>query len=678
MPIEHFQSPEHHGLENHGPELQGSEPQRPEHPCLDHSNSLPANGGARYRLLALLVAGALATACSGPGDGTKNQEASPEMAESTKPSTNIDPHSFSRPEEAAVEHLDLDLTVDFEAKTLSGRASLQLRRAAGSEALILDTRDLDIRSVSSADGSPITFELGPEMEHLGRSLTVPLGPGVNTVHIDYSSRPEAAAVQWLSPAQTSGGKLPFLFTQSQAILARTWVPCQDSPGVRMTYNATIRVPPGLMAVMSAENDPELRPDGVYTFRMPQAIPSYLLALAVGDLRFQPMGERTGVYAEPAVVEAAAWEFAETEAMMDAVDALYGPYLWGRYDILVLPPSFPFGGMENPRLTFVTPTILAGDRTLVALIAHELAHSWSGNLVTNANWNDFWLNEGFTVYLERRIMEATQGRPYSEMLATLGQQDLHQELERQGSGSVDSHLRLDLAGRDPDDGMTDIAYEKGYFLLRSMEEAVGREAFDTYLRGYFERHSFQSLTTDDFLQDLSEHLLAAHPEAEKAVDLAGWIDGPGLPEGASRATSDAFDQVEAQIAAWTGGTAAGKLAVEGWSSHEWLHFLRSLPEDLAAERLAELDAAFAFTESGNSEVLSAWLTQSIDHGYEPAFPTLERFLMEVGRRKFLRPLYTHLAATENGKKIALEIYAKARPGYHAVSVQTLDALLGWQG
>ncbi|HUO86951.1 MAG TPA: M1 family aminopeptidase/hydrolase, partial [Thermoanaerobaculia bacterium] len=362
-----------------------------------------------------------------------------------------DPHSFSEPWDVAISHLDLDLAVDFERRVLAGRASLTLDRRADSDRLVLDTRGLAIDRVTLDDGGEARFTVGAPDPTLGAPLTIALDPDTEVVHVEYETSPDAAALQWLTPEQTAGGEHPFLFSQCQAILCRTIIPLQDTPSVRITYDVTLRVPPQLLAVMSAENPTTKSDSGVYRFSMPQAVPSYLLALAVGDLEFRSMGPRTGVYAEPSVVEAAAWEFAETEQMIEAAEGLYGPYRWGRYDILVLPPSFPFGGMENPRLTFATPTILAGDRSLVALVAHEAGHSWSGNLVTNALWDDFWLNEGFTVYVERRLMEELRGRDYSEMLAALGRQDLEQTIAELGADSADTHLHLDLAGRDPDEG-----------------------------------------------------------------------------------------------------------------------------------------------------------------------------------------------------------------------------------
>lgn len=608
---------------------------------------------------------------SAPEPATPPASAAP----STAPAAVDDPHSFARPEEVAVEHLALDLTVDFDRRQLIGRASLRLRNPGGATSLHLDTRDLEIRRVLLDSGAEARFTLGEAVPYLGRDLAVEITPATQMVHVDYATSPEAAALQWLEPRQTSG-EHPFLFTQSQAILARTWVPCQDTPGVRATYQAVVRVPRGLMAVMSAENPTARAADGVYRFRMPQAVPSYLLALAVGDLVFQPLGQRAGVYAEPAVVERAAWELADTPKMIAAAERLYGPYRWGRYDLLVLPPSFPFGGMENPRLTFATPTILAGDRSLVSLVAHELAHSWSGNLVTNATWNDFWLNEGFTTYFEQRIMEALYGREYSEMLAALGRTELDEAIADLGAESADTRLKLDLAGRDPDDGVGAVAYQKGHLLLRRLEEEVGRQRFDKFLRSYFERHAFRSIDTERFLALLDRELLAARPDLREEVRQ--WVYQPGLPATAPKPRSDRFARAAAQAAAFAAGTAAAQLTTDGWSTHEWLHFLHSLPSPLPAERLADLDAAFGLTASGNSEILQAWLLAAIAGDYEPAYPALERFLTTIGRRKFLRPLYEALAKSPAGMERALRIYERARPGYHSMSRLAVDKILDWRG
>jgi leukotriene-A4 hydrolase len=613
----------------------------------------------RFLPLALILL-LLATGCR------ERQAAVPALAR--------DPHSFARPEEVAVRHLALDLDVDFERQRLRGTAALHIENRAEAATLYLDTRDLDIERVTlGPEHAEAEFTLGEEVAYLGRPLAVTIRPETQLVTVHYASRPQAAAVQWLAPEQTAGKKHPFLFTQSQAILARTWVPTQDTPGVRMTYEATVRVPRELMAVMSAENPAEKSADGVYRFRMSQPIPAYLLALAVGDLEFRELGPRAGVYAEPSIVKAAAWEFADTPQMIEAAEKLYGPYRWERYDILVLPPSFPFGGMENPRLTFATPTVLAGDRSLTALVAHELAHSWSGNLVTNATWNDFWLNEGFTRYFEQRIMESVYGREYAEMLAQLSLQDLKEELA--GMPPRDTHLQLDLAGRDADDGMTSVAYDKGFFFLRMVEEAVGRERFDPFLRGYFDQFAFRSMDSQGFVAYLRQHLVRGDKELEAKLRIDEWVFGPGLPPNAPQVVSARFAAVEQQVEAFAKGTPARKLETKDWSTHEWLHFIRNLPSPLSARRMAELDAAFGFTKTGNSEVLFAWLMRAIESDYRAAYPALERFLTSQGRRKFVRPLFARLAETEAGRERAQRIYAKARPAYHSITRQAIDDVLG---
>jgi aminopeptidase N len=589
-----------------------------------------------------------------------------------------DPHSYARPAEARVTHVSLDLTPDFEARQLRGTAALTVERAAGAQHLVLDTQDLHIDRVTDGKGAALLFALGPGDPVMGQALTISLSPDTELVAVAYETSPDAGALQWLAPPQTTSGALPFLFTQGQAILTRTWIPTQDSPGIRQTYDAAIHVPAGMQAVMSAERtssdgEPDTSGRSTARFRMEHAIPPYLIALAVGELAFRAIGGETGVWAEPAVVDRAAAEFAEVDGMMDAAERLYGPYRWGRYDILVLPPSFPYGGMENPRLTFATPTVLAGDRSLVSLIAHELAHSWSGNLVTNATWNDFWLNEGFTTYIEARLMEELRGTRYADMLRQLGRQDLDAAVESLGGPQhPDTRLRLDVAGRSPDEGLTSIAYEKGAAFLETVESVVGRERLDAFLRDYFDRFAFQPMTSGRMIDYMQEELL--QPGEAERVDLQAWIFEPGIPGNVPGVQSEAFAEVDRQLSAWRDGAGASSLQTSGWTTHEWLHFLRNLPEDIPAARLADLDRTFDLSSTGNSEMLFAWLRIAIRNRYEPAFPALERFLRSQGRLKFVRPLYQDLAATGWGRAMAERIYRDARPTYHPLAVDAIDRIL----
>ena len=589
----------------------------------------------------------------------------------SKEDLRVDLHSFSEPHHVVTTHLDLDVEVDFEKEIISGKARYEIKNLTGHNQLVLDVNGLEIEKVT-IDNKASSFQLGYQDSILGQPLIIDVDEDTKAVSIFYKTGADAKALQWLNPKQTAGKKYPFLFTQSQAILARTWLPCQDSPGVRFSYTAKVKVPKDLLAIMSAENPTEKITDGEYKFKMNQAVPAYLMALGVGDLVFESLGEQTGVYAEPSVIKKASYEFSETQKMLEIAEMMYGKYAWDRYDMLVLPPSFPFGGMENPRLTFVTPTILAGDRSLTSLVAHELAHSWSGNLVTNKTWDDFWLNEGFTVYFERRIMEKLEGREYADMLSLLGKQDLEHEVSALGHFHKDTHLKLDLSGRDPDDGFTDIAYEKGFFLLRLIEETVGRKQFDIFLKKYFTTHAFKVMDTEAFVTYINNNLLDSQPKLKEKIRLEEWIYSPGIPDNCPKVNSIKFDAVEGAIKSFKKGYPLVNIKTQGWSSHEWLHFLRNLPEDMDRNDLQKLDQAFGFTSSGNSEVLNAWFQLTIPSGYMQADKDLEGFLLTVGRRKFLKPLYEALYKKDPEK--AKRIYKKARDNYHTVTIQTLDAIV----
>jgi leukotriene-A4 hydrolase len=619
-----------------------------------------------------------------------------------------DPHSYSRPEQVRVAHVGFNWVVDFDAATLTGDVVLLLERTDPNAPLLLDSRDFDLKHVFTGklDASPgergvpelatdairndaswtaAAFTIGERNRSFGAPISVVLPAGANAVKLTYATRPDATGLQWLEPSQTAGKRAPFLYSQSQAIHARSWIPAQDSPGVRTTWDAIVEVDEGFTAVMAADQLGELpRADGsktrAFRFVMPQPVPAYLVALAVGELERRELGPRTAVWADPAVVEVAAREFADMESMLSSAEALYGAYAWGRYDVLVLPPAFPFGGMENPRLTFATPTLLAGDRSLVAVIAHELAHSWSGNLVTNKTWGDLWLNEGFTVYFERRIVEAIYGPERATIEAVIGKRELLAELrdpELLGNKPEFQKLSQDLRGIDPDESFSGVPYEKGALLLGALERAYGREVFDQFLRDWFTTHAFGTVATRDFLEFVDAQLVGKHPivDGAKLPDLGAWIEGTGLPDDAPEPRAEVLDAVEADAKAFAAGERkARQLNTRGWTPWHWLHFLRSLPAELTAEQMAQLDEAFALTDSGNAEILGEWLELAARCRYEPAYGRLESFLIEVGRRKFLMPIYRALATTDEGRKQAKTIYGKARPGYHAISRGSIDELL----
>lgn len=617
-------------------------------------------------LMAALVAAPLLAAA-----GCKSNS-SPEVVREARPIP-MDIHSHAEPNRVRVTHVRLDLTVDFEQQVAVGLAELDLARIDPAAPLVLDALALRIEEVKGTDGTGRDYKLGTPDESLGSALTIQLKPKDTSVTVFYRTTRGCEAMQWLAPEQTADGTDPFLFTQGQSILTRSWIPLQDSPGVRVTYEARIHAPAGLTAVMSAKQHGFK--DGAWRFSMKHPIPSYLIALAVGKIEFRQLSNRTGVWAEPSVVDACAAELEDTESMVQSAEKLFGPYRWGRYDMLVLPPAFPFGGMENPRLTFLTPTMFAGDKSLVGLIAHELAHSWSGNLVTNATWRDFWLNEGTTTYIEQRIMEEVYGSDRSDMESLLGYDGLLREIAEMAPR--DTVLHIDLEGRHPDEGFSGVPYEKGALFLRRMEFDYGRARFDEFLTTYFDEHAFMSITTAEFEAYLREKLLTPEPQPSIRADIEEWFTQPGLPADAPRPSSTELARVDDALRDLWLAQVPANLDTNGWVTQQWLHFLEGLPAQLSQQQMADLEEAFAFTGSGNNEILAVWLRLSIANAYAPTDARLEQFLMTVGRRKFLQPLYQELAKSEQGKQRAREIYANARPRYHSVSTGTIDEILGWE-
>ncbi|AOE49740.1 M1 family metallopeptidase [Kangiella sediminilitoris] len=610
------------------------------------------------------------------------QEVTTEV-KSEKPGTgkaetsDIDEHSYGNLDEVDLHHLDLNLTVNFEAKSLQGYVDLSFERLKDNVTeLDLDTRDITIEKAqiwSSGEWKDTTFELAEKDPVLGSELTVALDDETTKARVYYQTQPQASGLQWLTPEQTAGKKHPFVYSQAQAIHARSFIPIQDSPSVRVTYNANLKTPKELLAVMSAFNEPDTELDGDYYFEMPQPIPPYLIALGVGNLEFKAMSDRTGVYAEPSLVDASVAEFEDTEEMVRVTEDMFGPYRWGRYDLLILPPSFPYGGMENPRLSFITPTVIAGDKSLVNLIAHELAHSWSGNLVTNATWRDFWLNEGFTSYVENRIMEELYGEDRAMMEKALAVQDLRNEVQELPERYTVLNVNLD--GNDPDDAFSGVPYVKGQMFLVYLEKKFGREVFDQFLVDYFNNHAFQSLTTQEFESYLKKNLLDKHPGIVSMDQVKVWLHEPMLPDMMPNPTSDAFTTIDSETKSWLAGEAKlDSLGSADWTVHEWLHFLNNLPEDLTQERMKQLDSEFNLTDSTNNEIAHAWLLLSLKTGYDAIMPRLETYLVSIGRRKLIVPLYKQLMETEEGAQFAKRVYDIARPGYHPLAQGTLDEVI----
>ena len=589
-----------------------------------------------------------------------------------------DAHSYAETDKVVVSAVALDLAVDFDRRELAGTAELALDwKDAASRTLVLDTRDLSIEAVDAIDGGGAAraarFSLRKRDPILGSALEIRLDAPAPRVRVRYRTSPGASGLQWMAPAQTAGKRHPFMFSQSESIHARSWVPLQDTPSVRFTYTAHLAVPKGLRAIMSASNDTRHPLDGDFRFAMAKPIPSYLLAIAVGDLAARETGPRSAVYAEPSVVDAAASEFADTEKMIATTEKLYGPYRWDRYDILVLPPSFPFGGMENPCMTFATPTVIVGDKSLVSLVAHELAHSWSGNLVTNAAWKHMWLNEGFTTYVENRIVEAIYGKAQADEEFILSADELRGEVDE--TPKSDQRLVPDFDGRDPDDAGSDFAYTKGAWLLRTLEASYGRDVFDAYLRGYFDHFAFRSITTDTMLAYLDENLIRKNPGHMSLAEVKAWIGEPGIPRDAAVPKSPRFEAIAAARAEWLAGKRrADSLDAGSWNTQEWMYFLDGLPKKLPASQVAELDAAHHLTGAANAEIARRWYLVAIRSDYQPARQAMAAYMTRIGRRYLVVPLYEALAKTPDGRAFAREVYAKAKPGYHPLTQASIEKAL----
>lgn len=633
----------------------------------------------RHSILALCLVAALAAGCSRDAAPPADPAAKDAAAVTTADQKNVaevDEYSFSEPDRVRIEDLALELKVDFDNRQLAGSATYTLKWLdPKATQLILDTRDITIEKVvgERADGKwdDLKFAVAEKDKVLGNKFTIEAPQRNPRIRVTYRTSPDASGLQWLTPEMTQGKKSPFMFSQSQQIHARSWVPLQDTPRVRFTYTAHVTSPQDAMVLMSADNDPKAARDGDYTFKMPQKIPSYLLAIAAGDLVFQPISERAGVWAEPGMVKKASDEFADTEKMMATAERLYGPYRWQRYDILVLPPSFPYGGMENPRLTFATPTVIVGDRSLVSLVAHELAHSWSGNLVTFSTPKDSWLNEGFTSYVENRIVEDLYGKEAADMEKVISRNELAAEYRE-----LDPKLQV-LALRpgtlaDPDGQSSSTVYTKGAWFLQFLEERFGREAFDPFLKEYFNHFAFQSIPTTKFIEYAKANLLDKYPGKVTEAELDQWIYEPGVPDSAPKTVSPRFDAVDAARKAWLdNGTLPAKDATAKWSTQEWVHFIDGMPETLKPEQLAALDAAFHFTGTPNGEIAQRWYPLAVRSGYAQANEAAAEFIARVGRRKLIMPTYSELVKTPQGLKLAEETFARARAGYHPITTQSVE-------
>ncbi|XP_078430070.1 peptidase M1 family protein [Wolffia australiana] len=603
----------------------------------------------------------------------------------------IDPHSFADDDEPMTEHVSLSLYLDFSRSVIRGTAVVTLSRPHAGR-ITLDARALEIAAVVRPDGgAPIPFELSyPPDPIKGQALSVNLTSPSSAFVIAFSTSPSSTALQWLTPAQTSTKALPFVYTQCQAIHARSVFPCQDTPSARIRYSARLNIPEPLSAAMAAARVRRRAPilgeaapgcpdaawcaagRAVEEFHMVQPVPPYLFAFAAGEIRRREVGPRSCVYAEGTAetVAAAAAEFAGVEDMIVAGEALFGEYQWERFDLLVLPPSFPYGGMENPRMTFLTPTVIRGDGSGAQVVAHELAHSWTGNLITNKTNNDFWLNEGFTTYAERRIVEVVQGKERAALNMGIGWRGLNKEMERFKNRMEFTKLKTNQEGVDPDEIYSEVPYEKGFHFLWRIEREIGRFEFDIFLKKYIEKFKFQSVDTETFVEFLKDNV----PGIEKRVDIETWVHGTGIPADAKEPESALYTKIVAMAERFNHPELA---AVAEWQGQEWELYLENLPRPLQPSQVVDLDTCFGLAESKDWEVKVAFLDLAISSGCEQYLGMVEKALKEVGRMKYLRPLYSALLrgpCQDQGKILAHRVFAEARDSYHPIAQGVVQSIL----
>ncbi|XP_014207128.1 leukotriene A-4 hydrolase [Copidosoma floridanum] len=583
-----------------------------------------------------------------------------------------DPNSFSRPDLAVVTHIHLNVKVNFTRKMFEGSVILDVEKKGDTNVLILDVRGLVILSITNIfDGSRLDYCIEKGVDYGSKlSVELPDDPIIDDgkisykIKIDYRTSQDSTAIQWLNPEQTAGGKHPYLFSQCEAIHARSMLPCQDTPFVKSTYTAEITAPAELNVLMSAIKEKIIDVDKalkIHRFHQPVPIPSYLIAIAAGALVSKQIGPRTRVWTEKELLDKGAYEFEETEKMLKTAEDICGPYVWGVYDLLILPPSFPFGGMENPCLTFVTPTLLAGDRSLANVVAHEISHSWTGNLVTNMNFEHFWLNEGFTVFVERKIL----GRMYDDKVrhfaALMGVQSLKTALITLGDKNPLTNLVTNLIGIDPDDAFSVVPYEKGHIFLFYLEQLLGGpDVFEPFLRSYLEEFKYKSLSTTQWKEYLFKYF-SDKVEVLDKVDWNAWFNEPGLPPVIPKYDTTLAQEYLDLAAKWLADKPISEFSksdIENWTSNQKEAFLAELVlnnKSLSLDQVKSMSELYRFDSRQNSEIRFNWLRLCLKSRWEEKVSEALDFATSQGRLKFVRPLFQDIYAWEEMRQRAIDVY-----------------------
>lgn len=605
----------------------------------------------------------------------------------------VDPNSFSESEKIITKHVDLDWDVDFTKKVIKGSATYKFKILKDDlTTILLDVSGINISDVSilaSGNEIPINFMISDEVKNIGSKLTLDLpcdSSGELTVRINYETSPEAAALQWLTAEQTLGKKHPYLFSQCQAINARSLFPCQDSPAVKFTYNGHVRYPSELKGLMSAiltESG-----EGYAKFEQTVPIPSYLLAIAVGDVVSRTLGPNCRVWAEEGIIDECAEEFSETPLMLQVASEICGPYVWKQYDLLVMPPSFPFGGMENPCLTFITPTLLAGDKSLADVVAHEISHSWTGNLVTKKNFEHFWLNEGFTVFVEGKIVGRMHGDKERDFHSIRNLTELRENIRTQLADTPElTKLIVDLTNCSPDDSFSSVPYIKGSTFLRYIEDTIGGpDIFEPFFKFYLNKYKYKSITTDDFKRTLYEFFLDNDNVMSKLekIDFDTWLYGEGMPP-----TIPNFDSSLATVCVNLANLWATKSAQElvdlpdikiKITVQQLIDFLSKLIEkrdikDLNKEKVELLESTYNVNTTKNAEIRFRFLRLCIRARLLSRMDEIIRFANSNFRMKYVRPIYRDLVAWPEAKPIAIQNYEIVKNQMMKICAYTVAKDLG---
>ncbi|PHH62455.1 hypothetical protein CDD81_7102 [Ophiocordyceps australis] len=604
--------------------------------------------------------------------------------------TTRDPTTLSNYGAWRTRHTTVSFRLDFDKKRLVGSVLLQLESQTDKESnlVVLDSAFVHVSSVL-VNSKESEWELKPHSAPFGAPLHISVPHAVCkgelldvAIHVETTDK--CSALQWLTPAQTSNKKHPYMFSQCQAINARSIFPCQDTPDVKSTYtfNLTSILPVVASGVPVGDHDATPGTEKEYKFEQKVPIPSYLFAVASGDIAKASIGPRSVVVTGPNELADCKWELErDMEKFMEVAEGLIFPYKWGEYNVLVLPPSFPFGGMENPVYTFATPTIISGDRQNVDVIAHELSHSWSGNLVSNASWEHFWLNEGWTVYLERRIQAAIHGDADFDFSSIIGWKGLEDAIELFGKDHEYTKLVINHTNVDPEDVYSQVAYEKGFHFLYYLDRLVGRDNFDKFIPYYFTKWSGKSLDSFEFRDTFVDFFNELGDQDVKnkvaAIDWDAKFYTPGLPPKPDFDTTMVTACYDL-AGKWNDSSfePAAK-DVEAFTANQKLVFLDKVQQTkaMSPERAQLLGKVYDFISSKNAELRTAYYLVALKANDATSFYGAAELLGTVGRMKFVRPLFRALNKVD--RELALNTFAKNRDFYHPICRGMVQKDLGIQ-